>query len=131
MKTSTQQWLELAQADIRSCENNLQDEFVTNIIAFHSQQAVEKAFKALLEENGIIVPRIHNLTRLYSLSEEFLQESIDLSELDALDDVYISSRYPVEIGMIETSKPTLDESRELFEIAKRVYLIIVNVINKP
>ena len=32
MKTSTQKWLDLAQADIRSCENNLQDEFVTNTI---------------------------------------------------------------------------------------------------
>ena len=39
MKTSTQQWLELAQSDLRSCENNLHDNFVTNIVAFHSQQA--------------------------------------------------------------------------------------------
>jgi len=31
MKTSTLQWLELAQADLRSCENNLHDDFVTNI----------------------------------------------------------------------------------------------------
>jgi HEPN domain-containing protein len=130
MKTSTLQWLELAQADLRSCENNLHDDFVTNIIAFHSQQAVEKAFKALLEEHGIVIPKVHNLTRLHSLSEQFLNKPIDLSELDALDDVYTSSRYPVEIGMMTTGKPTLAESRELYEIAKKVYLIIVNTIDK-
>ena len=42
MKASTLHWLELAQADLRSCENNLHDDFVTNIVAFHSQQATEK-----------------------------------------------------------------------------------------
>ena len=49
MKASTRQWLEFAQTDLRSCENNLHDEFVTNVVAFHAQQAVEKAFKALIE----------------------------------------------------------------------------------
>jgi HEPN domain-containing protein len=131
MKATTLQWLELAQADLRSCENNLHDDFVTNIVAFHSQQAVEKAFKALLEEQGIAIPKVHNLTRLHSLSEQFLAESIDLSELDALDDVYTSSRYPVEIGIMAGGKPTLAECTELYESAKKVYLMIVNTIGKP
>ncbi|OFX28704.1 MAG: hypothetical protein COS14_06935 [Bacteroidetes bacterium CG02_land_8_20_14_3_00_31_25] len=128
MKTSVQQWLELAQADLRSCENNLHDNFVTNIVAFHSQQAVEKAFKALLEERGIAIPKVHNLIRLHSLSEPFLAELIDLSELDVLDDVYTSSRYPGETGMMATGKPTLAESKELYEIAQKIYLIIANTI---
>jgi len=128
MKTSVQQWLELAQADLRSCENNLHDNFVTNIVAFHSQQAVEKAFKALLEERGIAIPKVHNLIRLHSLSEPFLAELIDLSELDVLDDVYTSSRYPGETGMMVTGKPTLAESKELYEIAQKIYLIIANTI---
>ena len=128
MKTSVQQWLEFAQADLRSCENNLHDNFVTNIVAFHSQQAVEKAFKALLEERGIAIPKVHNLIRLHSLSEPFLAELIDLSELDVLDDVYTSSRYPGETGMMATGKPTLAESKELYEIAQKIYLIIANTI---
>ena len=128
MKTSVQQWLELAQADLRSCENNLHDNFVTNIVAFHSQQAVEKAFKALLEERGIAIPKVHNLIRLHSLSEPFLAELIDLSELDVLDDVYTSSRYPGETGMMATGKPTLAESKELYEIAQKIYLILANTI---
>ncbi len=130
MKTSTQQWLELAQTDLRSCENNLHDEFVTNIVAFHSQQAVEKAFKALLQEMDIPIPKVHNLIRLYSLSEQFLGEEILLSNLDLLDNVYISSRYPVEIGILESGKPTLEESKALYETAKKLYSVIWNVIEK-
>jgi len=128
MKVSTQHWLELAQTDLRSCENNLHDEFVTNIIAFHSQQAVEKAFKALLQERDIPIPKVHNLIRLHSLSEQFLDEDILLSELDLLDNVYVNSRYPVEIGMMESGKPTLEESKELYLIAKKLYTVILNAI---
>jgi HEPN domain-containing protein len=128
MKTSTRQWLEFAQTDLRSCENNLEDEFVTNVVAFHAQQAVEKAFKALIEEKGIRMSRIHNLTRLCALTESFLVSPIDETELDKLDNVYTSSRYPGEIGLLSTGKPTLKESKELYEIAQRIYDILFRSI---
>jgi len=60
MKAITQQWLEFAQADLKSCENNLKDEFLTNIVAFHSQQTVEKCFKAIIDENSLKLERVHN-----------------------------------------------------------------------
>jgi HEPN domain-containing protein len=41
MKAITLQWLEYAKADLKSCENNINDDFLTNIVAFHSQQTVE------------------------------------------------------------------------------------------
>lgn len=128
MKANTKQWLEFAKTDIRSCENNLNDEFVTNVIAFHSQQSVEKAFKALIEEKGIRMSRIHNLTRLYALTESFLISTIDETELEMLDNVYTSSRYPGEIGLLSTGKPTLKESKDLYNIALKIYSIIVQSI---
>jgi HEPN domain-containing protein len=128
MKATTQQWLDFAKTDLRSCENNLSDEYVTNIVAFHSQQAVEKAFKALLEEKEIPVPRVHNLIRLHSFTEQFLIEPIDLSVLDALDSVYTSSRYPGDIGLITTGKPTPAEGKELYDSAKKIVEIILHTI---
>lgn len=128
MKASTRQWLDFAMTDLRSCENNLNDEFVTNVVAFHSQQLVEKAFKALIEEKSIRLSRIHNLTRLYALTESFLVSPIDETELEKLDSVYSSSRYPGEIGLIATGKPTLKESKDLFEIARKIYNIILHSI---
>ncbi len=128
MKASTKQWLEFAQTDLRSCENNLSDEFVTNVVAFHAQQAVEKAFKALIEEKGIRMSRIHNLTRLFALTESFLILPIDETELDMLDNVYTSSRYPGEIGLLSTGKPSIKESIELYTIALRIYDILLRSI---
>jgi len=128
MKATTVQWLDFAKTDLRSCENNLNDDYVTNIVAFHSQQAVEKAFKALLEEKEIPVPRVHNLTRLHSLVELFLIEPIELFELDALDSVYTSSRYPGDIGLLATGKPSLIESIKLYESAKKIFGILLQTI---
>jgi HEPN domain-containing protein len=131
MKATTQQWLDFAKTDLHSCKNNLLDDYVTNIVAFHSQQAVEKTFKALLEEKEIPVPRVHNLIRLHSFAEPFLIEPIDLSELDALDSVYTSSRYPGDIGLIGTGKPTTAESKELYDSARRIFEIILRSIDLP
>lgn len=130
MKQTTLQWLNLAETDLRSCENNLQDEFVTNIIAFHAQQAVEKSFKALIEEKGIEVPRIHNLIRLHSIVEKFIINPISQRILDALDNVYTNSRYPSDIGMSSMGKPTLTEARELYENAKMIYNSIQKTIEE-
>ncbi len=130
MKVTTQQWLDYAQTDLRSCENNLHDAFVTNIVAFHAQQTVEKAFKALIEERGLTIPKVHNLIRLHSVIEQFLCAQIDSLELDALDSVYTSSRYPGDVGMFSTGKPTQTESKELYESAKKIYEIVVQTIEK-
>lgn len=130
MKATTQQWLDFAKTDLRSCENNLFDSYVTNVVAFHAQQAVEKAFKALLEEKEIHVQRVRNLIRLHSFTEHFLIEAIDPLELDALDSVYTSSRYPGEMGMIATGKPSPTESKELYESAKKIFEIIYRTIER-
>lgn len=98
MKATTQQWLDFARTDLHSCINNINDDFVTNLI------------------------------RLYSFAVQFLIEPLILLELDALDDVYTSSRYPGDIGMMASGKPSLTESKELFESAKRVFGIIVRSI---
>ena len=75
MKPSTQQWLEFAKADLINCQLILEDEFLTTILAFHSQQVVEKCFKALIEEKNLDVPRIHSLVRLYQVIEGFFKGS--------------------------------------------------------
>ncbi|MBN1927475.1 MAG: HEPN domain-containing protein [Prolixibacteraceae bacterium] len=124
MKASTRQWLEYALADLRSCEKILDDDFLTTIVAFHSQQAVEKCFKALIDENNIVIPRTHNLIRLHKIIENFLTQPIQINNLLVLDSVYINSRYPGEIGIIPSGKPTLEEAMELFEIAQNIYKMI-------
>ena len=65
MKTITQAWLKFAETDIKAAEKLLEDKFLSNIVVFHSQQAVEKCFKAILEEKNLKVRKIHSLLTLY------------------------------------------------------------------
>jgi HEPN domain-containing protein len=48
MKDITRHWLDFAHADLKNCGKILDDPTLTHIVAFHSLQAVEKSFKALL-----------------------------------------------------------------------------------
>ena len=129
MKASTRQWLDFAKADLLNCKRILDDDFLTAIVAFHSQQAVEKCFKALIEEKDLTIPRIHSLVRLYSVIEGFLDQPFEIRELLAFDSVYINSRYPSDIGMIPTGKPTLQDAKEFYESAKKIFDAISNLID--
>jgi HEPN domain-containing protein len=128
MKASTQQWLDFAKADLINCERIIEDEFLTAIVAFHSQQVVEKCFKAIIDEKNIDIPRIHSLVRLYQVVESFLKNPIEIRELMALDSVYTSSRYPSDIGMIATGKPTKQDAQALYESAKYAFEAVTALI---
>jgi HEPN domain-containing protein len=129
MKPSTRQWLDFAKADLINCERIIEDEFLTAIVAFHSQQVVEKCFKAIIDNENLDIPRIHNLVRLYQVVEGFLKNPIEIRELMALDSVYTSSRYPSDIGMIATGKPTLRDAQELYESAKSIFEATLELID--
>jgi HEPN domain-containing protein len=129
MKVITRQWLEYAQTDLKASENNLNDEFVTNIVAFHAQQAVEKAFKALIAETDIEIPRVHNLIRLFSIIEDIQEIEFDYKLLETLDSVYTSSRYPLDFGILSTGKPSIAEAAELYFGAIRIYEEVIKVVN--
>ncbi len=129
MKATTQQWLEYAEADLKSCENNIKDEFLTNIVAFHSQQTVEKCFKAIIEENDLKLERVHNLFKLHSKIEAFINFQIDIEKLELLDKVYTTSRYPGEVGLMPFGKPNTEEVTEMYEFAKYIYEKTFAMIN--
>jgi len=47
----------------------------------------------------------------------------------ALDSVYTSSRYPSDIGMIATGKPTRQDAWALYESAKKIFEAITKPID--
>ena len=71
MRAITREWLDRAGEDLNSAELLLTQSELSNMVAFHAQQTVEKALKAILEESGITLVRTHSLTRLYSLVETY------------------------------------------------------------
>jgi HEPN domain-containing protein len=50
MKKLVNDWITLAEKDIKAATIIIDDSDLTNVVAFHCQQAIEKYFKALILE---------------------------------------------------------------------------------
>ena len=101
---------------------------LTNIVAFHAQQCIEKCFKALLEEREERVPNIHNLVTLLAKVEGSLDESIDEDLLERLNQLYIEARYPGERGLLPEGKPPPDEAHRFYQFTQSIYEQIQRVL---
>ena len=121
MKIITKEWLEYAKADIIVAKNSLSDEFLTNIVAFHCQQTIEKCFKAIIEENSLQFKRIHSLFKLYEIIETKVNFSIDENKLEQIDEVYTTSRYPGDLGLMPDGKPSSKQANEMYKFTKQIY----------
>ena len=53
MKKISEEWLKAAKDDLRVADKIITDETLTHMVAFHSQQCIEKSLKAVMEEYGI------------------------------------------------------------------------------
>lgn len=126
MREITQKWLEAANLDIESITLIIQNDRLTGHVAFHSQQAIEKSLKALIEENGERVPKVHSLSKLFDLCSTFINIHFDDDLVIALDSLYIESRYPGEFGLLPEGKPTRKQAQVFYDFALKVYLTIKN-----
>lgn len=121
MKPITRGWLNRAREDLEVVERIIDATHLTNIVAFHCQQAIEKTFKAVIEENGEEVPKIHNLVRLYNLIKNRLAVEINELVLKEISDVYIEARYPGELGLLPYGIPTIEDVKRFYNVAQMVY----------
>ena len=64
MKKQAESWLHAAKSDLIVTEEIVEREDVAHMVAFHSQQAVEKSYKAALEQYDQFIPKTHNLISL-------------------------------------------------------------------
>ncbi|OHB66136.1 MAG: hypothetical protein A2Y77_15310 [Planctomycetes bacterium RBG_13_62_9] len=121
MKKASGQWLESAEMDLGSIHEIIQREDLTPVAAFHSQQCVEKCFKAVLEEHAQKVPREHSTLKLYGLVRQLMPLEVDRDTLTDLDDLYIDARYPGELGLLPNGKPTREDAERFYRFAQSVY----------
>lgn len=108
MKAITREWLNAANDDLIAMEVMLGREEITNMVAFHAQQAIEKSFKAVIEEFGMGNVKTHQLQSLYSKIDSIIS-GFNEGILAELDTVYIEARYPGDLGLMPSGKPTIDE----------------------
>lgn len=120
MKPATRQWLDLADTDLRAAETLCEDESLTRAVAFHCQQAVEKALKAFLEEKGLPLVKTHDLRRLLGMVRQSVPIETDDDQLDVINQIYVSSRYPLNLGMLPAGPPTQREVRAMYSFAQEI-----------
>lgn len=124
------EWLESTKADLKNIEHILEDDFLTHIVAFHSQQCVEKCFKSILEYKADKVHRSHSTLLLYGAIKDIVKIKVDTDMLTDLDDLYIESRYPGELGLLQNGKPTIEDAKEFYDFAKSIYNQVFEVLDK-
>ena len=120
MKQSTREWLNAAGDDLITIENLLDNPILTNVIAFHAQQAIEKSLKAIIEENGVVFIKTHNLQSLFLKIEAIIPFDINERIISELDRLYLDSRYPGDFGLMPYGKPTLEEAEIYFREAIKI-----------
>ncbi|MCU0916037.1 MAG: HEPN domain-containing protein [Planctomycetes bacterium] len=99
MKEISEQWLRAAEDDLRVVAQIASDVHLTHMVAFHSQQCIEKSLKALIDEYALGHVRIHNLSRLFEIVRPVATLETDMVLIEKLDKLYIDARYPGELGL--------------------------------
>jgi HEPN domain-containing protein len=117
----TQDWLISAESDLLLIRGIMGQQDLTHLLAFHSQQVIEKSFKAIIEEFELGFYKIHSLETLYNKVKDRFKPGINIDLLASLDQLYIDSRYPGELGLLPDGKPSIDESEEFFNLSIKVF----------
>jgi HEPN domain-containing protein len=122
-------WLQFAAEDLRSDEILLTAELF-NMVCLHSQQCVEKVLKALLARLDKPIPRIHDLINLHQIAQDALGNSIDLTEegLMLLNDVYLDSRYPRDVGLLPGGQPVQADAQKASAFAAEIFHTLSQLI---
>ena len=110
------EWLIHAESDLTYARLGRSEPAVLRgQVAFHAEQAAEKALKAVLIQTGVEFPRTHvqSLLRLLRNSEISVRQ--DIEQASALTRFAVEARYPGDIEPI-----TPEEVAQAIEVAERV-----------
>ena len=128
MKDITNEWLKAAKDDLDTIEELITEEHLTNIVAFHAQQCVEKSIKAIMEEYEIPFSKIHSLETLIEKLIDKIDFDIDNQIVLKLDKLYLDSRYPGDTGLLPDGKPNIEEAKSFLDFAKTFYSNIRKIL---
>ena len=129
MKQTTKEWLLAAEDDLFSAKKLVTEERLTNIVAFHCQQCIEKLVKSVIEEKNLPSLKSHDLLRLFARAEISLDEK-DMLVLAVINEVYIDARYPGDMGLLPQGKPTIEEAQSFIDFAEKTSTQIKQILAK-
>lgn len=121
MKETTNGWFDSAGGDLLLIREISLTEELTHLSAFHAQQAIEKSFKAVIEEFDLGFIKTHSLETLYNIVKGKLTVKFNTDILIILDQLYIDARYPGEMGLLPDGKPSISEVKSFFSLAQEIF----------
>ena len=130
MKKSTKHWIESAESDLAIIERIIDAPGLTHQASYHAQQAIEKTFKAIIEEHGMAFIKTHSLETLYAVVNSKLHVEFNTDLLIVLDQLYIDARYPGAMGFLPDGKPSLTESETFYKTAKDIFFSVKKELEK-
>jgi HEPN domain-containing protein len=102
MKPTTREWIRIAELDFRVALRVSEPPFMSEAVCYNAQQCTEKYLKAVLQEAGRPIPRIHDLGRLCRLVVDLLPEIAVLEDdLETVATFAFATRYPFSEGPFE------------------------------
>ena len=129
MKQATKAWLIKAREDLDTIHTLRSNPQLTTVVAFHAQQCVEKCLKAIAEEHTDNVPRVHDLRRLWEVVANQFHDDLDMDLLRELTDVYTDSRYPGDLGLLPSGRPTENDAARFEQFASQVYETVQSMLS--
>jgi HEPN domain-containing protein len=131
MKKRVKEWISYAIKDLNSAKKLSEDPSLNQNAAFHCQQAVEKILKAVIENYKSRTPRIHDLEKLYGIIlESGILITIDENILAEINDVYIETRYPPDLGLMPNGIPSEETIRKFIDEIEATIEQVKNNIDK-
>ena len=122
MKKQVEEWLNYAKIDLLTVNKLLEDDKLTQSAAFHVQQAVEKTFKALIENMNIRVPKVHDLEKLLGIIlENGITIKTNVEMITMLNDIYIETRYPGDQGLVPDGIPSIEFIKKGHSFAEELF----------
>lgn len=98
-QAEARRWEREASEELRAAQVIAEHgEIPDRVAGFHAHLAAEKAMKALLIRNGVVLRRIHDLVELQRLLPTSDGGEFDLADLELLNPWTIDGRYPADIG---------------------------------
>lgn len=128
MKLISKEWLDRAKDDLDVIDEIVERKQLTNMVAFHSQQAVEKIYKSIVEEFEIEFVKTHKLEMLNEAVKKYIKFDVDIDMVKRLDEVYISSRYPTDLGLLPYGKPSSKDAKLFYKYAKEMYSDVLKML---
>jgi HEPN domain-containing protein len=129
MKPITEAWLVKAGEDLEAIRTLRENPVLTGVIAFHAQQCVEKCLKAVAEERIGNVPRVHDLRRLWEVVAGQFDEALDIDLLRELTDIYTDCRYPGDLGLMPSGRPTETDAARFEQFADHVHATVLSMLS--